>query len=145
MAIEYLTVIPENIPAELKQLKRWVVWKPEKKPGIVKPSKVPYSLQLNPATGIKEEKYAAVDNPDTWMTFDEALQLMKSKKKYKGLNFVFPSTSVKGDFEKLVGVDLDNVTMSNGELNPTKIEEIKSLNTYAEVSPSGTGLRAICF
>lgn len=145
MAFEYLKVIPENIPVELKQLKRWVVWKPEKKPGKIKPDKVPYSLQLNPVTGIKEEKLAAVNNPDTWMTFDEALQLMKSKKKYKGLNFVFPSTSVKGDFEKLVGIDLDNVTMSNGELNPTKIEEIKSLNTYAEVSPSGTGLRAICF
>ena len=139
MAIEYLTVIPENIPAELKQLKQWVVWKPEKKPGKVKPDKVPYSLQLNSATGIKEEKHAAVDNPDTWMTFDEALQLMKSKRKYKGLNFALTEES------GIVGIDIDHAIDAEGNRDENKFNEIKNLKTYAELSPSGKGLRAFCF
>lgn len=139
MAIEYLTVIPENIPAELKQLKQWVVWKPEKKPGKVKPDKVPYSLQLNPVTGIIEEKRAAVNNPDTWMTFDEALQLMKSKRKYKGLNFALTEES------GIVGVDIDQAIDAEGNEDENKFNEIKNLKTYAELSPSGKGLRAFCF
>jgi uncharacterized protein (DUF927 family) len=145
MTIEYLAVIPENIPQELKELKQWVVWKPEKKEGQKKPSKVSYSLQTNELTGNLEIARAAVNNPATWMTFDEALKLYKSKRIYKGLNFVFPSTSVEGNYKKIVGVDLDHIRFGNGDLNPVKIDEVKALNTYAEVSPSGSGLRAICY
>jgi uncharacterized protein (DUF927 family) len=144
MAIEYLQVISENIPTALKNLKQWVVWKPETRKGQEKPSKVSYSIQINTVTGNTEEQHAAVNNPDTWMTFDDALALLKAKRKYKGLNFVFPSVSVDGEFQKIVGVDLDHVSVNN-VFNPEKIKEIEALNTYAEVSPSGTGLRAICF
>lgn len=143
--IEYLAVIPENIPQELKDINQWVVWKPVKEAGKVKPKKVPYSLQTNELTGILEEKLASVNNSNTWMSFEAALSLLKTKKRYKGLNFVFPSTSVKGNFKKIVGVDLDNIALTNGELDPLKIAEIKALNTYSEISPSGTGLRAICY
>jgi hypothetical protein len=53
----------DRIPAELKALPQWVVWRLENHGGP-KPTKVPYSPRF--AT------HAAVDNETTWATFEEA-------------------------------------------------------------------------
>src|SRR5450759_541178 len=82
---EYRSVILENIPAELKALKIWAVWKPQIIKSISKPGKLPLSWQINKATGENEVKPASCDDPDTWMTFEDALSLLKSARKYKGL------------------------------------------------------------
>ena len=83
----YRTVIPENIPEELKALKQWAVWKPQPEAGRSKPGKLPLSWQINKATGEKEVKPASCDDPNTWMTFEDALTLLKSSRKYKGLKY----------------------------------------------------------
>lgn len=43
----------------------------------------------------------------------------------------------------LVGIDLDHVISENGELTPTAAEILGMADTYAEVSPSGTGLHLL--
>jgi putative DNA primase/helicase len=144
----YLEVIPENIPQQLKDLKQWTVWKPVSKKGKKgkKADKVPYSLQYNEATGKTEVKTASVNNPKTWMTYEDALSLLNSDPEFKGLQFVLPSKEVTGNFPRIVGIDLDNVKLENGDYDSLMLEVIKDLpKTYAELSPSGKGIRAFGF
>ena len=142
---EYLTVIPENIPEELKGLKLWVVWKPEVEKGKSKPGKVPYSLQINKATDEKEVKRASVNDPETWMTFEDAMALYKSSKKYKGISIALSSEIMEEELPRLIGIDLDNCILPDGSIEPEKLEEVNLFNTYVELSPSGKGLRAFCY
>lgn len=144
---EYRKVIPENIPAELKALKIWAVWKPQIIPGRSKPGKVPMSWQINKATNKKEVKPASCDNPETWMSFENALSLLKSSRKYKGLSIALSHTPPKEGEKTLVGIDLDKAVLPDGSIKPEILEEIKSFKTYTEFSPSieEGGLRAFCY
>jgi putative DNA primase/helicase len=145
MVIEtYLEVIPENIPQQLKELKQWTVWEPVQNGGK-KADKIPFCGWFDEATGEFQLWKAAVNNPKTWMTFEEALKLLKSNPKFKGLQFILPSKGVSGNYPRIVGIDLDNVKLESGEYDPEKVAEIKSLLTYMEKSPSGYGLRALGF
>jgi len=82
---DYLQVIPENIPKELKALNQWVVWKPIQEKGKSKPGKIPLSWQINILTGDKEVLAVSCNDSKTWMTFEDAMSLFNSSRKYKGL------------------------------------------------------------
>ena len=105
----------ENIPDELKALKQWVCW--------VGSDKIP----KNPYTGGN----AASNNPNTWSTFDEAVSAC-DKFRFDGLGFMFAN----GYF----GVDLDHC-LDNLDFCD---EFVETLQSYAEISKSGTGLHIIC-
>lgn len=133
MAIEScrnLSISDENIPSELKALKRWVVWKYVLKPGAEKPTKPPY----NAAT----DGLAKPNSPATWSTFETACKALETGK-YEGLGFMlgFEKSTGKNYF----GIDLD------GLLTPEKwkwaTEIIKSLDSYTEISPSGKGVHIL--
>ncbi|WP_281512249.1 phage/plasmid primase, P4 family [Mammaliicoccus vitulinus] len=122
-----------NIPYELKNLKRWVCFKTE---GIEndKISKRPY----NPMTG----KLAKVNDDLTWSTFDIALSGCV-KYKCDGIGFILG--------HGIFGVDIDNHKLPNGEfvLSQEDFERLKqdfldTLSSYSEVSPSGKGVHIIC-
>lgn len=112
-----MQTIIENIPDELKSLKQFVCW--------VGSDKVP----KNPHTG----KNAQSNNPDTWGSFDEAVQACE-RHHFDGLGFVF--TKKSGYF----GVDLDKCLHDSDFCD----EFVETLQTYAEISKSGTGLHLIC-
>jgi|GEM_PF-825394 len=140
MASKYLKVIAENIPVELKQLKQWVVWetrKPDTKGG--KEKKVPFSEHYNKDTNVLVYAEASISDPETWMTFEDALTCLKKHKSAKGLNFALTEES------GIVGVDIDQAIDAEDNRDENKFNEIKNLKTYAELSPSGKGLRAFCF
>lgn len=100
-------------PAELKALPQWVVRR----------GKVP----INPRTG----DGAKAGQPNTWATFEEAVQACES---YDGIGFEFNNNGI-------VGVDLDHVIdPQTGGVDPAALEAVKRLNSYTEISPSGTGL-----
>ena len=105
----------QNIPTELKAVPNWVCW--------VGQDKVP----KNPHTGGN----AMANNPDTWGTFDEAVEACQ-KHGFDGLGFEFASP--------YFGVDLDHC------LDKTDFcdEFVETLQSYAEISKSGTGLHIIC-
>jgi hypothetical protein len=114
-----------NIPEELRVLRQWVCWRLEDI-GAAKPTKVPY----DPKTG----KRASVDEPESWTSFEEAVDI--SNNGYSGIGFVFtPSDSY-------AFIDLDNA-----EGNPLALaEQIKiahEFNSYSERSPSNKGLHII--
>ena len=123
------------------------MWKPQIITGRSKPGKLPLSWQINKATGENEVKPASCDDPDTWMTFEDALSLLKSSRKYKGLSIALSPEPPQEGKSTLIGVDLDKTVLIDGAINPDKLKEIKSFNTYAELSPTVEegGLRAFCY
>lgn len=114
------------IPAELRARPNWVVWKYEPRGG--KPTKVPY----NPTNGNK----AKAGQSSTWGSFDQALAAME-KQDYDGIGFEFD-----GDH---FGIDIDHcIDLETGEIDPAASSIVEAIASYAELSPSGTGIHILC-
>jgi len=118
----------DNIPEEIRQLDRWVCWKIEERDG--KPTKVP----VNPSTGGQ----AMSNNPQTWGTYRQAVSSVK-KYSCNGIGFMF-----NGD--GLLGVDLDHARDPNTKkIEPWAMDIIDELDSYTEISQSGTGIHILCY
>ena len=111
---------------ELKQLKNWVLWRLEHKDG--KPTKVPYSLN---------GQHASSTNEETWATYEQVTNTTG----YSGIGFVLPLNST------ILGIDMDHcvengeIKIANQELEKNFSNFYEKANTYAELSPSKTGIR----
>jgi len=124
--IDYQKLI-KNVPNELRKLPNWVGCKiiPSKdRPG--KTDKIP----MNALTG----ECAKSNDPATWTDFDTAIDL-SIQRNYDAIGFMFQPP--------YVGVDLDHC-VKNGVIVPYALEILKQLVSYAELSPSGTGIHVIC-
>lgn len=122
-----LPVEPGGIPEELKRRPQWVNWKYAW--DGKKWTKHPY----NPRIGRK----ASSTDLLTWSRFEEVLEAYEAGE-YDGAGFVFCS----GD--PYVGVDLDGcVDPETGEVAVWAVQVIKGLDSYTELSPSGTGVHII--
>jgi putative DNA primase/helicase len=119
-----LRVRAENIPEELKTRPQWVPWKAVGE----KPDKVPYSVR----TG----RRASSTDLLTWATFQEALEAYENGE-YAGLGFVFSSA------DPYTGVDLDNCVDENGEIAGWALEIVRYIDSYTELSATGSGLHII--
>lgn len=116
----------ENIPDVMKQYPHWVVWRLEDRGGK-KPSKTPYSVHGG---------HGKVNDPSTWATYQEAVKDFQGGG-YSGIGFVFTNTT-------LVGVDIDHCfNPETGEIEPAAAEVLQTLNSYTELSQSGTGFHII--
>ena len=117
----------ERVPSELRNETRWVCWRETDRDG--KPTKVP----IDPHTG----GFASVDDPETWGGFDEATAAAEADD-IDGIGFVF----IDGD--TVAGVDLDDVRdPADGTLSAAATDIVETLDSYTEVSPSGTGLHVL--
>lgn len=115
-----------NIPEELRAQKCWVCWKTKDRNG--KPTKIP----INPTTGGQ----AMSNNPETWSTFQLAINGV-ARYGLHGIGFMLGNG--------FVGVDLDHCrNPETGELTSEARDIVYILNSYTEVSPSGTGIHIIC-
>ena len=114
------------VPDEMKARKNWVAvrtWKSAEKDKL---SKRPIDCN----TG----NYAESDNPETWTTFDKALEYVRE---HGGTTVGY---ALDGK-DKVSCVDIDRYFDENGELSETAKEALKrSGATYAERSVSGNGL-----
>jgi hypothetical protein len=116
-----------KIPQELRDLPQWVNWRLEDRGG--KPTKIP----INPHTG----KPASSTDPKSWADFAAAVDACE-KGGVDGVGFVFSSA------DPYTGIDLDKVRdPATGTVAPWARELILKLNSYAELSQSGTGIHAI--
>ncbi len=116
----------DNIPQELKQLKQWVCFKmiPRENGSISKEPR-------NPKNGY----WAKSNDPNTWTDFETAVKGVE-KWNLDGIGFQFANG--------YVGVDLDHVLENGWVMDPAAEEILRSIDSYTEVSPSGTGLHIIC-
>jgi len=113
------------VPDGLTERDHWICWRTEDRDGDE--TKVP----VDPRNG----GYAKTSDPDTWTTFDRARDYHADPETdTDGLGFVFTS----GD--TVAGVDLDHCRdPETGRPDETAKDVIRSLDSYTEVSPSGTG------
>ena len=119
--------IPDTIPEALRATDRWVLWTYQVRNGS-KPTKVPRQA-ADPTKG------ASVTAPSTWTSFDEAVAARDRAEKAGGWGLGF----VLGD--GWAGVDLDACRdLETGVIEPWAQSIIDAINSYTEVSPSGTGI-----
>ncbi|MDZ4779037.1 MAG: hypothetical protein SGJ19_02145, partial [Planctomycetia bacterium] len=110
-------------------LPRWVVWRREARVEGDKPTKMPY--QIN---GVR----AKANDASTWTTFDAAAAAYESVG-WEGMGFQFGSLG-----DGFVGGDLDDC-FGDEYLKPWAVEIIAKCATYAEISPSGNGVKFIAY
>lgn len=119
-----------DLPAigELKSRRQWVSWKYENRGGS-KPTKPP----IAPRTGFG----ASHSKPETWGSYDEAVTRTQ-RSRLEGVGYVLSPD------DGLTGADLDNCYDPQSGCIDAWAQAIIDLHeTYAEFSPSGTGLRII--
>ena len=118
----------DSIPAELKAIPRWLLWRLETRAG--KATKVPFQADGRPAK---------VNDPATWTGYESGLTAYHACG-FSGLGIVLTEA------DDLVGVDLDGcLNPDTGELNDEAAAIVAMLPTYCEVSPGGRGLRMFGF
>ena len=115
-----------SLPAllELQARPQWVCWRREERQGRF--TKVPY----NARTG----KRAASDTPATWSSYDQAVRALRTDT-YLGLGYVF--------HRDYTGIDLDHCVNSDGQIDSWAQDYLDRLGSYAEYSPSGTGIHIL--
>jgi predicted transcriptional regulator len=122
-----LPLLVDNLPAELLSHPQFVAWDYEVREG--KPTKVP----RNPHTGRKAQS----NNPKTWGTLADALACM-SERILPGVGFMFSPD------DPYTGIDLDKCRdPETGAIANWARSIILQLDSYTEVSPSGTGVKII--
>ena len=117
----------EAIPESLQAHDQWICWRQEPRDG--KQTKIP----INPASG----EYASTADPETWSSFETAREWAETENE-DGLGFVFT------DDDPIVGVDLDDCRdPETGTPEDWAKSVIERLESYTEVSPSGTGYHVL--
>ncbi len=115
----------DNIPEPLRERPQWVVWKLIERNG--EKTKVPFAV---------DGSLAKSNDPATWTTFETAASTFQNGGGYAGIGYVFAPD------DPFAGVDLDGCRdAQTGELADWASDQIAALDTYAEVSPSGTGVK----
>ena len=123
----------EGIPEVLKQQQRWCVWRAEPTKDGTKLTKKPMQASW-PSRGLSKT------TPSQWRDYATAWGAYEAGRKSErtpvdGIGFVTGGGFVALDFDECV----DEVTQ---EIEPAVAKQLKRLNTYAEFSPSGRGVRA---
>lgn len=115
----------QKIPDEIKQLNQWVVYRLS-----VDKKKVPFNA--------KTKKKAKTNDPATWSSYQQALDTFNSGG-FDSIGFVFTKN------DPFIGIDLDKCrNQETGEIEPEMRKVIEAVNSYTEVSQSGSGVHIIC-
>lgn len=125
------TFIPESadVPTVLRERNQWVLWRYETREDSDKPTKMPYQARNHRWKG-------SSTNPDTWSDFDTAC-LSAAKHGFDGVGYVFAAD------DPYVGIDLDDILDDQNNCTAWAQPWLAELVTYAEISPSGKGIKAI--
>lgn len=117
----------DALPAALVDRDQWVCWRTQERDGT--PTKVP----IIPGS----TRFASTTSPETWTTFTTAREAVTNTA-VDGLGFVFTAD------DPLVGIDLDDCRDPDTETPSTWAADVlDTLDSYTEVSPSGTGYLVI--
>lgn len=121
----------DNIPDYLRERDQWVCWKQklhENKDGSKRWTKVPVDVSGG---------FASSTDAETWCSFSEAVGHYNANDDVVGVGFV-----VGDETDDVVGVDIDDCRDPDGGIHTDEVLDIiDRVDTYGEVSPSGTGIR----
>jgi len=118
------SVVRDNIPAVFTERDQWVLWKTVLRDG--KPTKVPFQL---------DGQEAKSNDPTIWASFDAAWARYQ-RGGYDGIGYVF------SHYDPFVGVDFDGCRdPGTGKVAEWARDALKQLDSYSEVSPSGSGVK----
>lgn len=118
---------PDNIPQQLKLMRRWAPWAAPWDEERKKYDKVPRRAG-RPEAGLSNQTAAG------WVTFNEALAAARARP-----DIIAGVGLLMTDIPGVVGVDLDHC-VTNGKIDAWALEIVNQLGSYTEISPSGTGL-----
>jgi hypothetical protein len=116
-----------EIPAQLRGLKGWLVWRYEQRPGEAKPRKVPHYVG-----GGRRGAHGTQDDRNRLTTADAAVAYA-ARKGFDGIGL-----AMLADWG-MIALDFDNAASGGRVL--AEVADLVSY-TYAEFSPSGKGVRA---
>ena len=105
-----------ELPAQLKERRNWIVWRDEAG------RKIPYQVNARKAKS---------NDSTTWTDLAAASFVAP---KYSGLGFVF-------DGQGIFGIDLNGCIDDTGQIHPWAQAILNDFPTYAEISPSGHGIK----
>ena len=128
-----------TIPVELKARDQWVCWRyGTAAPKTGKRKKLPYNARVEANNAL-----ASSSDPASWTSFEQVQRLYKASQQWKiaydGIGYVFTED------DPFVGLDWDNCIdkVSHEWTNETARDQQRSINSYTEISPSGTGVKTI--
>ena len=113
---------------DLKTQRRWIVWRLTKRPDGTT-TKEPMS-----PGGYK----ASIKDPANWYTFAEVEPIAS---KFSGIGLVLGD--LNGTVPYVWGVDIDRCVSDTGQFSPESREIVIGLDSYSELSPSGTGAHVL--
>lgn len=114
-----MEVLADKIPKALRERDQWVVWKNVQRDG--KTVKMPFQVDGSPAKS---------NDSSTFCSFDKAIRAG-----WEGVGFVISES------DPFVGVDFDGCR--DGSIAPWAAEWIRRFASYAELSPSGSGVKLL--
>lgn len=121
------TVVRSNVPEELKARRQWMAWRRGETKADGRFDKPPVSLRGG--------YDGSTNNPGDWGTFEEAVAFAE-RQELPGVEFVFTED------DPYCGVDLDHCRdPETGTIQGWARDSIRELDSYTEVSPSGTGVK----
>lgn len=115
-------------PDALRELKGWLVWRWVRRPGRPKALKMPYYV----SGPVRKHTHGSAEDRALLVTFDEAKKIAEQH------DFAGVGLALMPEFG-VTALDFDNC-VKDGEIDP-RVERL-TMGTYAELSPSGTGVRA---
>ena len=121
---------PFILPAALKPyagFPHWVIWRFEERSG--KKTKVPFRPK-------QPSRYASSKDPETWSDYQTALNALDDHGDFDRVGFCLMDS-------ELAAFDIDDCIDQDGSIHAWALALIKRCNTYAEITPSGRGLRII--
>jgi P4 family phage/plasmid primase-like protien len=123
----------DGIPDDLKERSTWICWRYAWKADREKWTKLP----VDASSG----DFAKSNDSDTWADFDTAKAYHQNPDtESDGLGFMFDPE------DWVVGIDLDDVRdSSTGRPSDTAKDVIDTLDSFTEVSPSGTGYHILVY
>jgi hypothetical protein len=128
-AAQIIGNLPSFVPGALRDLPAWLLWKYEQEPGDKKPRKVPYYAK----GGRREGKQGNPEDRRHLVTFEAVKAAATSRTGFDGVGL-----ALLPEFD-LVALDFDGC-VEGGNVHQD-VEQLIA-GTYAELSPSGRGVRA---
>ena len=120
----------DSVPDDLRSLNRWCLWRyvqKERKDGTKVWTKMPITRSGKPASST---------DASTWCSFDEIRDAyLFGTTRNDGVGITFDGS------DRLVGIDLDDCIDVLGNFSPLAQQVLDTVPGYAEVSPSGTGIK----